>query len=46
MGAGESKEIKYANFIGESKPGESRVLKHSMDILKPTDPQTMLEELE
>jgi len=44
MGGKQSSQRIYAKFEGEKKEGESRVLKHVMEILKPTDPKTMLEE--
>jgi hypothetical protein len=44
MGAKQSSPRIYAKFEGEKKEGESRVLRHVMNILKPTDPGTMLEE--
>jgi hypothetical protein len=45
MGNQHSAPKLYGKLQGEKKQGESRVLKHVMEILKPTDPQTMLEEL-
>lgn len=44
MGGKQSGPRTYAKFEGVKKEGESRILKHVMDILKPTDPTTMLEE--
>ena len=46
MGSTESTAKVYAEFEGENKANESRILKHVMDILKPTDPKTMLEEFQ
>lgn len=36
----------YANFEGEKKSGESRILRNVAEVIKPDDPGTMLEELE
>lgn len=46
MGKSHSVPRIYAKFEGEPKVGESRILRHSMTLVKPDDPETMLEELE
>lgn len=46
MGQQQSEPRIYGKFIGEEKPGETRVLQHVMKIKKPDDPGTMLEEFQ
>lgn len=46
MGGNNSNARVYAKFEGETKEGESRVLRHVLKTLKPTDPKTMLEEFQ
>ena len=46
MGSSQAIPRIYAKFEGETKPGESQILRHVMTLLNPGDPQTMLEELE
>lgn len=44
MGTQESVPRVYAKFEGKAKPGESKVLRHVMDVMDPGGPKTMLEE--
>lgn len=46
MGQTQSEPRTYAKFVGEAKPGETKVLQHVMTILKPDDPGTLLEEFQ
>jgi len=46
MGKNQSTQRVYAKFEGEQKPNESQVLKNAVSVIKPTDPQTMLQEFE
>ena len=46
MGVEQSTSRIYARFEGDKKEGESRILKHVVQGIKPGDPQTMLEEFE
>ena len=46
MGGSQPEEKVYAKFEGESKPGESRVLRHVLTVIHPADPKSMLEQLE
>jgi len=46
MGKSHSVPRIYAEFEGDKNEGESRVLRHKLDLMKPGDPETMLEEFE
>lgn len=45
MGATPSEPRIYAKFEGEAKPEETKVLRRVIDILKPGESTTMLEEI-
>lgn len=46
MGQSQSEPRTYATFTGEEKVGETRVLRNVMDLIKPDDPGTLLEEFQ